>query len=356
MGPVIVDRRVGVGVIGLGRFGRLHALTYAQSPLARLVAVTDVVSERADETGRELGVRAFTDYRYLLDDPEVEAVSIATPGSLHLRPAVEAAAAGKHLLVEKPLATTSGDGQAIVDAADTHRVVLMVGHVFRFAPQCAAVHEALSEGHLGTPLAITARLYNPIDEARYVGGSVSPLFHLAIHLIDLCLWYMAALPTRVGCVGVKGAVWDALYVLDGCVVTMEFARGGVATAQTFWNLPSGYAGATVPSAWAPYATDTALEVIGTDGVLYVDDMAGVRGCGRTGWMFANTVLRPIVNGRIRGALADEVEHFLGCCLGRQSPIVSGREAMHAVRVAEDAERALALGAPIRTCEGGAIGL
>src|SRR5687767_459476 len=109
--------------------GSLFAKLAAQLPDANLIGVADLDAGRANNSGEQLGVAAYQDYRDLLRQEVVEAVVIATPDALHVAPALAAAQAGKHMLIEKPLATTVSDGQQIIEACDAARVTLMVGHV-----------------------------------------------------------------------------------------------------------------------------------------------------------------------------------------------------------------------------------
>src|SRR5690606_13683890 len=118
-------------VIGAGHIGRFHAEKYARHPSARLVAVVDVQAERADAVGRPLGAAAWTDPSRLAGN--VDAVSICAPTPSHFQIAQDCIAAGIHVLVEKPIAVTLAEADAMVAAAEAGRVVLQVGHLERFS-------------------------------------------------------------------------------------------------------------------------------------------------------------------------------------------------------------------------------
>src|SRR5690606_34587040 len=126
-------------------------------------------------------------------------VSIATPAHLHAAPAIAAAEAGKHILLEKPIALTVTEAETIAEAAARHGVKLMIGHVLRFEANFAAIRSAIEEGGMGRPIATVARFNNPITEAYYAGAVVSPILHVMIHILDLVLWYMQRRPIRVFC-------------------------------------------------------------------------------------------------------------------------------------------------------------
>src|SRR6266545_5250537 len=138
---------VKLGVVGVGRMGQLYARIAAELPATELVAVCGQRPEPVAEVAGRLGVPSYAGgaYRQMLaEHPEIDAVVVATPEWLHLEPALAAIDAGKHLLVEKPIASTVEDAQRIVDAAEAAGVTLMVCHQLRFDPRYALAKEALA--------------------------------------------------------------------------------------------------------------------------------------------------------------------------------------------------------------------
>jgi predicted dehydrogenase len=131
--------RVRVAVIGVGALGRHHARVYATLPEAELVGVADVAPGRAEEVARAHGTAAFDDFRRLLG--RVDAVSVATPTTLHAEIGEAFLAAGTHVLVEKPIAADLADADRLIRAAEASGRVLQVGHVERFNPAVAAARE-----------------------------------------------------------------------------------------------------------------------------------------------------------------------------------------------------------------------
>ncbi len=119
-----------VGVIGVGYLGRFHAEKYAHLKDAELVGVADLNEGRAQEVAQALGTRAFNDYRQLL--PEVAAVSVAVPTSVHFEVVQDALAAGCQVLVEKPISVTVAEADELVRLARERGLILMVGHLERF--------------------------------------------------------------------------------------------------------------------------------------------------------------------------------------------------------------------------------
>jgi len=203
-----------VGVLGVGAWGEKHARVYAALPEARLVGVVDANAERAREVGARHGVAAFPNADALL--AECEAVSIAVP-TLHHREAFErAAAAGCHALVEKPLAFTVEDANAMRAAASRHGVKLQVGHVERFNPAFVA-----AAAHLKTPRFVEAHRL-ALFQARSL--DIDVVFDLMIHALDLVLWQAGAAPAAVTAVGVAVLSENE----DIANARIEFANGAVA--------------------------------------------------------------------------------------------------------------------------------
>src|SRR5581483_8259277 len=200
--------RVGFGVIGAGLFGENHALVYSRLPGVELVAVCDQNEARAREVAERYGARTHaTDYRQLLANPDIRAVSIATPDFAHAEIALAAAEAGKHILVEKPLATTVDEAQAIVDAAARAGVKLMVDFHNRANPPFVAARDNVRSGALGTPAYGYARLSNttfvPLEMLRWADRS-SALWFLGSHTIDIMRFILNDEVVRVHAVSRSG--------------------------------------------------------------------------------------------------------------------------------------------------------
>ena len=133
------------GVIGLGTWGSLHARVYATTPGVRLAAVADLDADRARAVAAATGAGRWTaSYYELLADPDIRAVSVVLPDFLHRDAVVAACEAGKHVLVEKPLATTEADALAMLAAARANGVTLCVDFHNRFNPLFWGLKEALA--------------------------------------------------------------------------------------------------------------------------------------------------------------------------------------------------------------------
>lgn len=143
--------QLGVGLIGCGVMGRSLGKQLVTLEAARLVGVADPNTEAAGKAAEELGAPAYESAQALLDLPAVDAVVIASPGFLHRELTELAAARGKHVFVEKPMATNSADCDAMIAAADSAGVLLMVGQVLRYYPCWSTVIELVRGGEIGTP-------------------------------------------------------------------------------------------------------------------------------------------------------------------------------------------------------------
>jgi predicted dehydrogenase len=245
-------RPVGFGILGCGGIGRWHARQLATLEGTRLVAMADPEPKARERAARDLAVPVLADPEALLADPEVEIVSICTPPATHLALALSAAAAGKHLLIEKPLALDVAGADQVLAACSTRDLLLGVVHQQRTQAACRAVKRLVEESSLGTLQYAVASLcwYRPQEvleqhawRGRDPGGGL--LLDAGIHLIDLLLWLMGP------------AAWVSGYARDG-------ARPANVTATIGFR--SG-AGAAVALSFAGnlFRDDIAIDLVGTRG-------------------------------------------------------------------------------------------
>ncbi|MEX2046913.1 MAG: Gfo/Idh/MocA family oxidoreductase, partial [Chloroflexota bacterium] len=176
-----------VAVIGAGYWGPNLIRNLHDTPGAAPVAVADLSDERLEAVHKRFpAVRITKDHRELLADPAVDAVCIATPVGTHRRLAEEALAAGKHVFVEKPLAGSVDDAEAIVRAAERAGRTLMVGHTFVYNPAVVAVREALERGDLGK--------VHYVDSQRVNLGlhqfDINVLWDLGPHDVSITLYWL----------------------------------------------------------------------------------------------------------------------------------------------------------------------
>ena len=182
-----------VAVVGVGHLGSVHARIYSQLESAQLVAVCDLLPDRAKEAARRLGCRAVTDFSQILK--EVEAVSIAVPTQAHFPVASAFLSQGVHTLVEKPITSTVQEADELLKLADKSGALLQVGHVERFNAALQRVRDLLKN-----PRFIEVHRLAPFQPR---GTEVGVVLDLMIHDIDLLLWLVNQPVNRVEAVGVK---------------------------------------------------------------------------------------------------------------------------------------------------------
>ena len=184
---------LGVAVIGAGILGSRHARVYSEMPCTRLVAVVDIDGERASRVAEQHGAEIWaTDYETVLNRPDIDAVSVATPDFAHADPVVSALRAGKHVLVEKPLATSVADGERMLEAQRDTGKILMVNYSHRFAPEYFKAKLAIEEGSIGDRCRGTRKndtIYVPTQMLNWSRSSTCADF-LSSYDIDLVRWYM----------------------------------------------------------------------------------------------------------------------------------------------------------------------
>jgi predicted dehydrogenase len=226
-------------MVGCGGIAQAHLEGIAQTPGASLAAAVDVVAERAEAVAGAHGVSAYTSYAEALADPRVDAVLLALPHHLHLPYTVQAAQAGKHVLVEKPMAMNLAEARQMVEAAQAAGVRLMVGQSTRFQPQVWALKEAIAAGRLGQVRQciyqrafFLERLSTPW---RYVreesGGLYLPLS--ASHDVDMIRLLMGAEARRVQCI--LRSFTNVIEAESDGSIGIEFAGGGIASLAFTMN-------------------------------------------------------------------------------------------------------------------------
>ncbi len=191
--------RLRVGVIGVGALGRHHARLYAQSPNAEVVGIFDVQKETAEKVGAEFGLKVFDDWRELAE--KCEALSVAVPANFHASTTIPLLEMGRHVLVEKPIASSVPEAVAMVETAKKNNVLLGVGHVERFNPamdflEKYAAHTRFVEAHR------LAQYPPPRPGLPRRGTEVSVVLDLMIHDIDLVLTMIDSEVERFDVVGI----------------------------------------------------------------------------------------------------------------------------------------------------------
>ena len=319
------------GVLGLGWFGEKHCEALAAIPNVEIHAVCTRNSERLAEVAKKFGVKkTFTDYQQMLADPEVESVSITTMWDQHAAPAVAALQADKHVFLEKPMASTVADCDAIVNAANTAKGFFMTGHICRFNPRYAAAKQEIAAGKIGRIISMYARRNLPAWVGASVLDKIGPIIGDGVHDTDLMFWFSESRAVSAYAQTVK--VREHANPDLGQVM-YRLANGASCILESVWCLPDT----------TPFQIDERLEVIGTEGSISIHDThPNLMIVDNKGSRCPDTTYWPTIHGQLRGALRDELAYFVNCIATDEKPTVitpeESREAVRACLAAEESAR------------------
>ena len=297
-----------VGVVGVGHLGSRHAQIYAAMPGVRLVAVCDLDVRRVAPLARSLHCQALTDPRDLVGT--VDAVSLAVPTSLHAAVGLPLLRAGIHLLIEKPIATTLAQADALIRAAERSGCVLQIGHVERFN---AAINTAMR--HLMHPRFIEVHRLSPYP---FRGTDVSVVLDVMIHDLDLILLLVRSRLARLSAVGIPVLSPSE----DIANARLEFAGGCIAnlTASRISDEPT-----------------RRIRVFQEDSYLSIDYKAQTVELAHKRGKAIRRVALPVAQ---RPPLQEELASFIRSVRSTRPPAVSGRDGRAALALALRIEQAM----------------
>ncbi len=245
------------GLIGYGLFGRCHARCLAATEGVELRAIaTTSEANRAAAAADHPQARVVADWRHLVDSADIDAVDIVAPNHLHAEMAIAALDAGKHVLLEKPMATSVADAARIVEAVGRSGRQLSVGHELRLSAQWAPVKRLIDEGVIGTPRYVNLSLFRfPYRSGgggwrRDPGRVGSWILEEPIHFYDLIMWYLERLGPPVAVQAKGTAVGSGMF--DNFSSWLSFEDGAYAT---------------VTQSLAGFGHHLALEIAGAEGAM-----------------------------------------------------------------------------------------
>jgi predicted dehydrogenase len=222
--------QLGLAVIGCGRWGPNHIRVFSDCNRSRVVACADTSKAKLKHVASRFNLRTTTDYRELLDDPQIGAVVIATPTASHAEITRQALQAGKHVLVEKPLCSSIEEGHDLVRLARETHLVLMVGHVFLFNNGINKLKELITSGELGRIHYLDATRTN----LGPIRGDVNALYDLATHDISIFNYLVGAMPTEVSAIG---RCISQKAIEDVCFATLKYPDGTLGHIHVSWMNP-----------------------------------------------------------------------------------------------------------------------
>lgn len=334
------EKRVNMGVIGVGWFGEFHARLYKQIASANLIGVCDLDYQKAKRVAETLNVKAYESMEALINDPGIDAVDICTSDQFHLAPALAASKAGKHMLIEKPLAMSLTDCDQIIASSKAAGVKLMVAHILRFNQRYVEAKELIKQGRIGDVKHFYARRNNPRAAARRLGdrcGEHTIIYHNAVHDIDIMNWLADSQVNEAYAIYQSGELASEGYPISDTVLsTLKFANGAMAIMENCWIYPDSY----------PTLVDAMTEVTGSQGKITLDfsNKGGI--CvDRSGMKYFENSYWPEIYGMVCGDLHMELEIFLDCILKDIDVPVTGIDGRNAVAGVEAIVASLKSGKP-----------
>jgi UDP-N-acetylglucosamine 3-dehydrogenase len=329
--------RLRIGVIGLGWFGEIHCDAIIGIPNLELAALCTRTEGRLGEMAAKFGVKkTYTDYRAMLADPDIDAVSIVTMWDQHTAPAVAALEAGKHVFLEKPMASTVADCRTIMAAASSSKGILQIGHICRFNPRYRAAREAIAAGRIGRIVSMSSRRNIPAAWTPTILEKIGPIVGDAIHDTDLMLWFTGdrIVSAYAQTVDVRGLRYP-----DIGQTMYRFAGGATATLETVWCMPDK----------TPYDIDERMNIVGTEGFIQIQDTFPNLGIADGDKFHSpDTTYWPMFEGVRGGALREEFAYFANCALrGRKPEIGTPEDAMAALEATLAAEESARTGQVVR---------
>ena len=321
-------QQLGVAVLGLGRVGPGHVRVVGENPRARLVAIADADEVKLGAVAASNpGCVALKDYRDALARDDVQAVVICLPHWLHERASIDAVQAGKHVLLEKPLATNVEECEHIAEVVRGSRVTFTVGHTQHFYPIVAKAKQVLESGRIGSPIMAVDTWYKPHEPEkrppwlldRKLGGGM--LLMDGTHMIDRLLWHL-------------GGKVESVKAMNGNPVYPEFPADD--TAMAFLQFDNGLVATISRIAYRTGITQYGADYFGTNGQIKYRLPYGRH--GEVGlWVGQNEVWEP-VEVASNNSLADQFDAFLDAIEKGTEPAVTVEHGVEVIRVMEAIER------------------
>jgi UDP-N-acetylglucosamine 3-dehydrogenase len=301
-------KKLGVAVIGTGFWGKNHARVYRELASTELVAICDVNAEKAKSVADQFGVKAYTTSTRMLKNEEIEAVSVCTWSTSLAKEALNALKAGKHVLVEKPMATNTKQAEKLLKAAEKNNLHLTVGFLMRFIPGLQHIREAVEDKKIGELVCAAAKRVSQWPERI---GDVGVVKDVAIHDIDVMRYIADEDPITV-------------YAKTGSMRHRKFED----YAQIMLTYRDGKS-AFIESNWlTPYRTRT-LTVTGSDAIMRLDYVT------QELWIEEpKGTLQP--RHPWQEPLKLELQHFADCILAKKKPVITGADGLKALQIAEAA--------------------
>ncbi|HHV94043.1 MAG TPA: Gfo/Idh/MocA family oxidoreductase [Firmicutes bacterium] len=331
-------------IIGAGVWGETHAYLYKEHPDVELTAVCDVNMGRARELAAKFDVpNVFDNHQEMLRKADIDAVAIVTPDFAHGKIGVDCANAGKHMLIEKPLATTREDVEALVEAAERNNVRVMVDLHNRWSPPFAVAKQSLDSGELGDPVSAYMRL----NDIKWVATDMLPwaakssiLWFLGSHSVDTLRWFFNDEVDQVYSVSSAGVLKKLGVDTEDIYQTiLQFKNGGIATMENGWITPNTH----------PCINDIKFNITGTKGMINMDlsNNQMIERFTEDKNDRPDVLVRHFVHGKPKGFAYESIRHFVDCLVSGEDFLVSIYDAANTSLVILAIFESVASGKPVK---------
>jgi inositol 2-dehydrogenase len=331
-------KKLGMGVIGVGRLGQHHAEHLRRRiPAARLIAVADADGARAKQVAAELEIEHhYANWEVLLERKDIDAVVIAAPSRFHAPVTRAAAAAGKHIFCEKPPALSMEEAESAASAVARAGVLFQIGFMRRYDPPYAKAKNAIAAGEIGDPVLIKCigRDRQPPPGTFFQDGINGTLFLDAmIHEFDLARWLMSDEVVEVHSFGSVLSCPELAEFrdVDSAVVNLRFRRGGIGNAECHRKSNYGY--------------DIRTEIIGSKGAIQIGYLQQTAQLLLTSAGASHDIVDHWTV-RFADAYRNEVQDFVDCVLAEKPTRVTAQDGLRALAISIAAERSYHESRPI----------
>jgi predicted dehydrogenase len=334
--------RLGVAIQGAGNVATEHLRAYLNHPHVEVVAVGSRTLEGAERKARQVGldldrVRLYDDYEALLADRRVDALSICTPPARHAEETIRGARAGKHLLIEKPVATTPEELRAMAAAVRAAGVRTVVSFVLRWNPLVLTIKQMLADGVFGEPFFVQTAYWHNAVQARYPGARpgprrspISAMLGGGCHAMDMARYLL-------------GHSINQVSALAKDAIPGHAAPANTAALCRFESGAMGYVSACTEQ-WMPYVFN--VELFGAAGAIRGNRFYSRKLPGATGFVEIPTIL-PDSGDVAHHPFQGEIDHFVDCIRSGQESHVSLADAVNTHEACFAADQSAAQdGAPV----------
>jgi predicted dehydrogenase len=326
-------KNIRIGILGVGRFGRLHLNVFRQLKNCEVVAIADTDKDLLKQVSEKYGIHlAFSNPEDLMK-ADLDVIDIVTDEHTHGPLAIRALENGKHVFIEKPIATTVEQAEQIYQLSRVHHRIVMVGNISRFGQPYYMMKKTVQAGILGTIGHIRAKRDFSRDWFESFGKRVHPVYESGIHDLDLILWYADSVCKEVYAVerNLSGYQYPDLFA-----ATLTFENGIVATLESAWLVPHKAPQNLTETLELDGTIDAHMEIVGTKGSTKFGTLdTGFSIWSDTNFQLPDYILWPTEHDGIGGAIRAELFHFIQQLQKEEESQVSPLiHSVHALQIAD----------------------